>query len=216
MHALYDQQTASVVTTWGSIPPQVIWPDGAATHGAAVGHVHADRWSIVDAVYVDAGQPSPHHTEASRSSAYANGRIEITRVWSLSKTIEQLKAAYHAAVDADAERTRLKYITPGDGMQMTYREKFEQAQGVNAMGETAANALTEQQRLASFPTLAASVGTEAVSLWAAAQLVLQKYTQFAQLSYVIESKRLSGKKAISEASTAEAVKAAYEAVTWEV
>lgn len=215
MRAIYDQQE-QVILPCGAMSGPVVWPDGAATHGAVAGHVHADRWSLVDAVYVDAGPPSPHHTEASRSSAYANGRIEITRVWALSKTLDELKTIYQTAVDSDAERTRLKYITPGEGMQMTYREKFEQAQGVNAMGETAANALTEQQRLASFPTLAASVGTEAVSLWAAAQLVLQKYTQFAQLSYVIESKRLSGKKAISEASTAEAVKAAYEAVTWEV
>lgn len=129
-------------------------------------------------------------------------------------TLDEVKVTARAKVDAAAEAERLKYITPGDAMQMTYREKFEQAQGVNAMGEAAANALTEQQRLAQFPTLAASIGLEGVTLWGVAHVVLTKYTQFAALSYSIERTRLSGKKAISDASSAEAVKAAYEAITW--
>lgn len=122
MHALYDQQTASVVTTWGSIPPQIIWPDGSATHGAALGHVHADRWSIIEAVYVDAGQPSPHHTEASRSSAYANGRIEITRSWQAPVDLAPIKAAKIAAARAEQDKRLAAYIVtvPVNGVQQPF------------------------------------------------------------------------------------------------
>lgn len=131
-------------------------------------------------------------------------------------TLDALKATYKAKIDADAEHARLKYITPGDGMQMTYREKFEQAQGVNAMGEAAANALTQNERRSQFPTLTAGIGIDGATLWAVAQIVLTKYAEFAQISFVIESTRLGAKKAIGEAANEAAVKAAYEAATWAV
>lgn len=119
-------------------------------------------------------------------------------------------------LDAVAEYRRMQYLTPGPGMAMTYQEKFAQAQAVHQMGEQAANALTEAERQSQFPTLSASVGLEAATLYDCAILVLTKYAQFAQLSHVIERTRLAGKKAISEAPTLEAANAAYEAVTWTV
>lgn len=130
-------------------------------------------------------------------------------------TLDEVKTTYKAKIDADAESVRLRYITPGDGMQMTYREKFEQAQGVNSMGEVAANALTQAERQAQFPTLTAGIGIEGPTLWAVAQIVLTKYAQFAQLSFVIEGTRLGAKKSLGEASSEAAVKAIYEAVTWQ-
>lgn len=119
-------------------------------------------------------------------------------------------------VDADAERVRLAYITPGDGMQMVYREKFEQATAVHGMGQAAADAMSQQDREASFPTLSASIGIEAATLWDCANLVLQRYTVFAQLSLAIERTRLAGKKAISDAGSITAAQAAYGAITWTV
>lgn len=121
---------------------------------------------------------------------------------------------YMSQVDVDAENVRLRYITPGSGMAMTYQEKFAQAQAVSAMGETAANSMSVEDREAQFPTLSASVGIEAATLWGAAQRVLTAYAAFAQLSLVIERARLSGKKAVSDASDAAGVRAAYEAITW--
>lgn len=125
-----------------------------------------------------------------------------------------LKAELKARVDDDAERVRLRYITPGVGQSMTYLEKHNQAIAVEALGETAANALSEQDRAAQFPTLAASVGIEAPTLWACAQLVILKYEAWAALSHVIERTRLLGKKSISDASDAAAAQAAYEAIAW--
>ena len=124
------------------------------------------------------------------------------------------KRRLQAAVDATAEETRLLFLTPGSGMMMTYQEKFAQAGAVQAMGEAAANGMSQLEREEQFPTLAASVGIEGPTLWACAQLVLTKYTEFAQLSGVIERTRLAGKRAISDASDAAGVRAAYEAITW--
>jgi hypothetical protein len=121
---------------------------------------------------------------------------------------------YAGKVDSDAESARLRFITGGAGMGMTYQEKFAQAQGVSAMGEQAANAMSQEDREAQFPTLSASVGIEAPTLWDAAQLVLQKYTEFVQLSLVIERTRLAGKAAIKAASDVQGVRAAYEAIAW--
>lgn len=117
-------------------------------------------------------------------------------------------------VDADAEACRLQFITPGAGMAMTYAEKFAQAQAVDTMGEATANALSEPDAQAQFPTLSASVGLEAPTLWDAAQLVIERYAAFAQLSMSIERTRLAGKAAIKAATTVDGVRVAYGAIAW--
>lgn len=130
--------------------------------------------------------------------------------------IPSIKSELSRRVDDDAERVRLRYLTPGAGMAMTYAEKRDQANAVHGMGKDAANALTEAERIAQFPTLAASVGLEAQTLWECAQLVIAKSEAWADLSNVIERTRLLGKKAISDASDAASARAAYEAIEWTV
>jgi hypothetical protein len=131
-----------------------------------------------------------------------------------SVDLAALKAMLRTQVDFDAARERLKYISPGAGIEMTYLEKHAQAQAVLALGEVAANALTEAERIAQFPTLAASVGIEAPTLYACAHLVSQRYEFYATISYPIETARLAGKKAIADAADAAAAQAAYGAITW--
>jgi hypothetical protein len=82
------------------------------------------------------------------------------------------------------------------------------------MGQDSANALSEHDRTAQFPTLAASVGIEAATLWDCAQIVVQTYEAWAALSNQIERTRLMSKRSISLASDAAAAQAAYEAITW--
>ena len=125
-----------------------------------------------------------------------------------------LKARLLAQIDADAETFRLRYITPGNGMQMTYAEKLAQARAVQGLGKEAADAVQPTEMIAQYPTLAASVGLEAATLWDCANLVLAKYAQFAALSNGIERRRLSGKKAIAEAKDVASAQAAYEAIVW--
>lgn len=124
------------------------------------------------------------------------------------------KAALLASVDSRAEELRLRYITPGAGMALTYQEKFAQAQAVSAMGRDAANALSQSEREAQFPTLSASVGIEAPTLADAANLVLARYANFARLSLSIERIRLGGKASIQAATSDAEANAAYEAISW--
>lgn len=142
--------------------------------------------------------------------------IEADRVVDIRSypPLDEMKADYGRRVSELAERERQRYITPGDGMAMTYREKFEQALSVNDIGEQAANALSEQEQFNAYPTLAASVGIEAPTLWDCSQLVIARYEAFTAISYSIERARLKAKKEISSALDADAVLAAYEAITW--
>lgn len=138
-----------------------------------------------------------------------------TKPWDDAEVMAYLnpKSYWLARVDDDAERIRLRYLTPGSGMAMTYAEKRDQANAVHGLGQAAANALTEAERIAQFPTLAASVGIEAPTLWACAIMVIEKAEAFATLTNVIERTRLLGKKAVKDVP-AGTEKAAYEAITW--
>ena len=140
-------------------------------------------------------------------------RLRIVRSWT-AEQLSGLKQRLLVAVDEAAERVRLRYITPGPGMVMTYQEKHAQARAVDGLGQGAANALSAQEAQAQFPTLAASVGIEAATLWDCAQLVIQRYEAFATLSYGIEQARLQGKAAVAAATTAAEAQAAHDAVTW--
>lgn len=140
-------------------------------------------------------------------------RVSVTRSYTAPQ-IAALKSSLSLQVDLDAGEQRQRYMSRGAGIEMTYQEKHAQARAVIAMGEVAAGALTAQQAEAQFPTLAASVGIEAPTLWACAQLVAQRYELFADVSHDIEQTRLAGKKAIGEATTAAEAKAAYGAIQW--
>jgi hypothetical protein len=177
---------------------------------------------------ISARYSNEHHSAAIVTTAEA-GDVAVSQrdrpdLWEqmLGQTVsafapEEAAAAIarlNGRIDADAEVVRLKFISPGAGMAMTYQEKHAQAQAVFTLGEVVANALTEAERIAQFPTLSASVGVEAQTLFACAELVISRYEAWASLSYGIERKRLAAKKAIGLAETAAEATAAYEAVTW--
>lgn len=128
--------------------------------------------------------------------------------------LADVKAGLKIQVDQRAEERRLQHITPGDGMAMVYREKFEEAQGVRRMGEDAANQLDETQRKEQFPLLAASIPTEAATLWKIASLVADKAEAWADTSYGIEKTRIDGKAVIDAATTVEDAHSAYASISW--
>jgi hypothetical protein len=125
--------------------------------------------------------------------------------------LDALKAQTTAQIKDAARAVRDVVRTPGK--DMVYAEKKDQAHAVIAMGKEAANAL-ENNGAAQFPLLAGTVGIEAPTLFDLAELVWSKYEMWNALSYHIERAEASGTKAISDASDAAAVKAAYEAITW--
>lgn len=203
-YSLLDANGAEI-QHWGDtpgvcvgIPSMVRLPNGDDVHGASVGPLQ--DWALVPR-FVD-------YRQSAAEPAVEGGNVVV------ALALTDLKAKLFAQVNADAETVRLRYITPGVGQSMTYLEKHNQAVAVEGLGEEAANALSEQDRTSQFPTLSASVGIEAATLWDCAQIVVQTYEAWAALSNQIERTRLMGKRAISLASDAAAARAAYEAITW--
>ena len=117
-------------------------------------------------------------------------------------------------MNVDAETSRMRFITGGAGQVMTYMEKHNQANAVHDLGEAAANALSIEQAVHDFPTLAASIGLEASTLWGCALVVIARYEAWAGVSFAIERAKFQGKKNISDASNVAAAQAAYGAITW--
>ena len=130
-------------------------------------------------------------------------------------TLEQAKDRTRDRLESKAEQKRLEYITPGVGQAMTYLEKRDQAEEVIAQGEDVANAMSYEEAREAFPTLAATIGVDAPTLWEVAQLVMQKAHIWANKSFEIEILRANAKKKINEAGTVEEVKAAYDAIDWD-
>jgi len=143
-----------------------------------------------------------------------NGVEYVKPSFTDGRTLAQIKSDLCAKVDSAAEAIRANHSTAHASLAMTYQEKFAQANAVDSMGQDAANALTSDQVVLSFPILAASVGVEAATLWDAAQKVIAKYQEWSQLSASIERVRLIAKRDINAANTVGAAQAVYEAITW--
>ncbi|WP_199091550.1 hypothetical protein [Bosea sp. ASV33] len=109
-----------------------------------------------------------------------------------------LKVALKACIDADAEAERLKYITPGAGQAMTYQAKADEARRLQ-------NDATP--KAANYPLLSAEVGVTAPTLTGVGAVVLEAYQQWQTVGGAIETARLTAKKQVDDAETAEAVRA---------
>lgn len=179
------------------------WRDGARAIQWDGSRGHVEDNSMKNTPLIDIGGFS------SVIDAWANAAPKVTE-----PTLDELKATFKNKIDADAEAVRMRHLTPGTGMSMTYAEKRDQANAVYAMGEAAVIAMSTQDQVEQFPTLAASVGLEAPTLWACALLVIAKSEAWTTLSYAIERTRLAAHKAIRDAADVDTLKAAYEVITW--
>lgn len=159
----------------------------------------------------------PPHDEMTETITGPELQIEtdhVKRVWQIAlRPLQDVIRTYSEKVDAEAEKQRLRFITAGQGMAMTYQEKKDQALAVLDLGSDAANALANNGA-AEYPLLSASVGTEVPTLYQAAELVMERYEAWSAIGGAIETQRLIAKKAISDASNVAQVKAAYEAIQW--
>ena len=115
--------------------------------------------------------------------------------------LEALKETLRRGVDAAAEQTRLRYITPGTGQAMVYLAKEEEARAVLALqGPPVAG---------QYPLLEADVGIGAAdSVVAAAQTVATLAAQWRMIAAAIETTRLGAKAAITKAKDEAGARAA--------
>jgi hypothetical protein len=197
--------TGTEIQHWGDtpgvcvgVPDMIRLPSGDDVHCPSIGAVQ--EWALVPRHY--------DYADQSSGPRYADDKIVVTG------SLADLKAQMKSRLASDAEVCRQQFITSGSGKAMSYLEKHNQAQAVIDLGEEAANALSEAERRATFPTLAASVELEAETLWDCAELIVTRYEAWATLSYTIERTEIAGKKSISDASDAASVRAAYEGITW--
>lgn len=121
-------------------------------------------------------------------------------------TLVEWQAILTANIDADAETSRLRYITGGSGQAMTYQQKAQEAAEVLALigsGDIDAGA---------YPLLASEIGITAPTLIEVATVVNNAYQSWRLVGARIEALRLGGKAAVASAITIEAAKEAASIV----
>lgn len=115
------------------------------------------------------------------------------------RTLTEWKAFLTEKIDAEAEATRLNFITAGSGQAMTYQQKSQEAAAVLADQEPTAE---------KYPLLAAEIGITAETLEEVAQIVDAAYQAWRVVGGRIEGLRLGAKAAVTAALTVEDAKAA--------
>jgi len=116
-----------------------------------------------------------------------------------------LKAELKREIDRDAERERLRYITPGDGQAAVYLAKAEEVQRFAGDGSPDP---------ADYPLLAASIGIDGEDLAAVAAVVAATRQQWLGLAAMIESARATAKAAIDAAGDEDGARGARKLVAW--
>ena len=122
----------------------------------------------------------------------------------LGPPLEALKAAAAAEIDAQAEKQRQRYLTPGAGQALVYERK--RAEALRIVDDPSPDA-------ADYPFLAAEIGITAATLVDVAAVVRTLAGQWASAAAAIEAARLGAKAAIAAATTPPAIRAAAQ-VAW--
>lgn len=120
-------------------------------------------------------------------------------------SLEGLRAAAIASVDAAAEAYRRTFITGGSGQAMAYQQKLEEAKAY--LADTSLTA-------AECPHIFAEVGITGESAEAVSQVVVGMHATWQVKSAQIERKRLAAKAAVDASETAEAISAAAK-IDWD-
>lgn len=106
--------------------------------------------------------------------------------------LADLKTALKAQIDTAAESERLKYITPGAGQALTYRQKADEATRYLSTGNPVDS---------DYPMLMASLGIEGDTLHKIAMLISTNNAKWLMIGAAIEQIRLATKYEIDRAQT---------------
>lgn len=115
------------------------------------------------------------------------------------------QAAALTAIDIAAGAERAKYITVTPGQDMTYLEKVTQAKAFQADGAPTAE---------KYPLVYGEVPVTAADAAGVAAVFLANYASWQQIGAAIEKVRLTAKKAVTAAATADAVTAVLDGLAW--
>lgn len=179
-----------------------------------------ERLIVVGDDIVDAATLSRFYidTDGRKFGATAAGRQQLdcpwdaaiepdgTGGWRIVDQLARFKEQRKAAIDAEAERQRLRWITPGAGQAMEYQQSATEAAAYFAAGHS------EPPAAGTYPMLEASVGIDGETLADVASTVLAMHGQWQVIGSAIRGARLAAKQAIDIAATvaeAEAVRAIW-------
>jgi predicted flap endonuclease-1-like 5' DNA nuclease len=123
-------------------------------------------------------------------------------------SLDEAKASYLGQLKKAADKAHVALGTMA-GISMTYQEKKDQAVAVLGMGAEAANALPNYGVI-EFPLVAASVPSEAETLFDAATLIMKRYEDWTARAGALEAKRIACETQIRSAGDVGAVRAAFE------
>jgi hypothetical protein len=119
--------------------------------------------------------------------------------------LELVRSTLCRAVDRRAEGIRARYLTPGAGQALVY---------VLKAAEAAAAIVDPAPSAERFPLLQASLGLDGETLREVAVTVLDQVAIFTRVCALVETARLTGKRAITGAVTKDDAIAAFDAVQW--
>ncbi|QRY68207.1 hypothetical protein JVX98_07935 [Ensifer sp. PDNC004] len=110
-----------------------------------------------------------------------------------------LRADAIRKIDWEAEKYRENFITPGSGQVMAYQQKLAEARA----------AVTDPPAPTSeIPHIVAEAAIDGVTVATKAAEIIATFEQWQTVSAGIEARRLGAKKAVAEATTAEAIASA--------
>ena len=136
-------------------------------------------------------------------AAHPHDPAYVAQGYDPSAALAALQLSARAAIDAAAEATRLRYITPGAGQAQTYQMKLEQAQAYLLAGSP--------ENASAWPFIAGEAEALSVTPAAAAQAIIDTRDQWVAVGALIEKNRLAGKRAVTVATTTDAVMTARAA-----
>lgn len=125
--------------------------------------------------------------------------------------LQAVKVTLCVAIDAEAERRRRQYITPGLGQALVYQRKgfealmFKQWRAVNPDLEPV---------ISDYPLMAASIGSDGATLDDVASSVLLAESVWLAAAAAIEAVRLGGKASVAACTDAAQARLMAAAIVW--
>ena len=136
------------------------------------------------------------------------GRVRVER--SYVGDIEVHRSLYLMRVD----RAFADIIAENEAVARMHREKFDEAQGVDRLGQDEANKLSEADSVENYPILSASLGIDGDNLWDVAQLVIDRAEDKVSRMHGPEKMRRKAKRAIRNAGSFDEIVSAYASINW--
>jgi len=138
-------------------------------------------------------------------------------------SLDDIKKQLIARVNEDAERIRLRYLTPGQGKMLAYTELREESASilvdnknpvdvdVSELGEGHRDVLEKM-----YPLMSAEIPYQGSSYLVVAQVVQARYVQFRLTEKAIITTVRSAETAINDAQTPSEARSAYASIQWTV